>query len=564
MNDGWLIVVIAFGIGLALGSVACALAVALVWRQVKGKTQTAEARWRALIEHDNDMIAILNERGIITYFSPSTTRIMGYEPDNMLGVNWQSFVHPEDVERVTKLLEPLFSVAATVNKRVIGIEARIQHKDGGWRLIEATFTNLLFEPTVRGVVINARDVTDRQRMEQTLHATNEQLRAQQELAERIRAEANLQRLNTELEERIEARTAQLQQRESELRAVCDAMGESLISLENMRIRYANRALFDLTGYTAQELIGQSITLLDPRAVKETVPLWDKVAQTVRSGAIWRGESTWQRKDGSSFDVAVSIRRLDLGNSSAIDTVLVARDITVEKELGAQKNRFIANASHELRTPLTNLKTRLYLIHRQPERAAEHLAVLDRVTERMAHLVEDLLDLSRFDRGVIQLHPQRLALQSIVNEVIQMQRPEAERKQIILTSTIPPQAVMVTIDPDRVSQVLVNLVVNALNYTPEGGQVNVQLFLIEDDALIQVRDTGIGIKPEHIGRLFEPFFRASDMVGRGAGLGLSIAREIVLLHGGALTVESTPGHGSVFSVRLPREQSIDLVAGDTRF
>ncbi len=558
MNDGWLIIVIAFGIGLALGSLACALAATLVWRQVRARLQIAEAHWRALIEHDNDMIAILNERGIITYFSPSTTRIMGYEPDNMLGVNWQSFVHPEDVERVTKLLEPLFSVAATVNKRVIGIETRIQHKDGGWRLIEATFTNLLLEPSVRGVVVNARDVTDRQRMEQTLHATNEQLRAQQELAERIRAEADLQRLNTELEERIEARTVQLQQRESELRAVFDAMGESLISLENTQIRYTNRALSDLTGYTAQELVGQSLTLLDTSAVKETSSLWAEVAQTITSGAIWRGESTWRRKDGSSFDVAVSIRRVvDRGHLSPVGTVLVARDITVEKELGAQKNRFIANASHELRTPLTNLKTRLYLIRRQPERAAEHLAVLDRVTERMAHLVEDLLDLSRFDRGVIQLRPQRLALQSVVNEVIQTQRPEADRKQITLISTLPPDAVMAAVDPDRISQVLVNLVVNAINYTPEGGQVNVQLSLIEDDALIKVRDTGIGIKPEHIGRLFEPFFRANDLVGRGAGLGLSIAHEIVSLHGGALTVESTPGHGSVFSVRLPVEQPLAI-------
>ncbi len=554
MNDAWVIIVVAFGAGLAVGSLTCALIAARAWERNRVKLQTAESRWRALIEHDSNMIAILDEQGVITYFSPSATRILGYELEKALGVNWQTFIHPEDTARVSAVVEALFSVAATANKRVVGIEVRVRHKDGGWRSIEATLTNLLLEPTVRGVVMNASDVTDQRKMKQALQSSNERLRILQELADRTRAEANLQRLNAELEQRIESGTAQLQQRESELRAVFDAMGESLISLENMQIRYTNRALSELTGYSPSELAGQSIALLEPRAVKETA-LWNEVAQTVQSGAIWRGESTWQRKDGSSFAVAVSIRRVDLGQSSTVGTVLVARDITVEKELSAQKNRFIANASHELRTPLTNFKTRLYLIRRQPERADEHLAVLERVTERMAHLVEDLLDLSRFDRGVIQLHPQRLALQSVVNEVIQTQHPEADRKQIALISSVPAEAVMGMVDPDRLTQVLVNLVVNAINYTPEGGQVAVQLSLRDDSALIEVQDTGIGIKPEHIGRLFEPFFRANELVGRGAGLGLSIAHEIVLLHGGALTVESNPGQGSVFSVRLPLEQPL---------
>lgn len=119
--------------------------------------------------------------------------------------------------------------------------------------------------------------------------------------------------------------------------------------------------------------------------------------------------------------------------------------------------------------------------------------------------------------------------------------------------------MAIVDPERLTQVLVNLVVNAINYTPQGGQVSVQLSLRDANALIEVRDTGIGIKPEHIERLFEPFFRANDQVGRGAGLGLSIAHEIVVLHGGALTVESDPGQGSVFSVRLPLEQPLAVEA-----
>jgi signal transduction histidine kinase len=266
---------------------------------------------------------------------------------------------------------------------------------------------------------------------------------------------------------------------------------------------------------------------------------------------WRGQSIVHRRDGTDFAAAVTLTHIETTDRSVQNAdVLIMRDITEERQLEEQKAKFIANASHELRTPLTNLKTRLYLLHRQPERHTEHIAVIERVTSRMAQLVDDLLDVTRFERGAIRLFRQQVNLQTVILDVVEQQRPEAHRKHIALHPDLSPEPILINADSDRLMQVLVNLVINAINYTMEGGQVAISLRCADGVAIIAIKDTGIGIAPENLNRIFEPFFRASEGTARGTGLGLNIAREIVQLHGGSLSVESQVGAGSTFSVALP--------------
>lgn len=378
--------------------------------------------------------------------------------------------------------------------------------------------------------------------------------AQKELAERKHAEEELLRLNAELEQHVQRRTAELQQRQAELRAVLDAMGEGVMYSEGFHIRYINQAMAELTGYRVEELIGQPNAIFrSDRAAEEEAKRFNE--PFAEPGVTWRGESRWRRKDGSDFDAALTVRLMEKIPVPPGGAVTVVRDITAEKQLQTQKAEFIANASHELRTPLTNFKTRLYLIRRQPERLDEHLIVLERVTERMASLVEDLLDVSRFERGVIPLFREDVVLQPLISEVTQTQQPEAERKHLSLTTDFPTAPLHVFADPNRLTQVIVNLIINAINYTPPKGYVRIRLFAENEWAVIQVQDTGIGIRSENLHRVFEPFFRANEGTARGTGLGLSISREIVHLHGGTLTVESAPGKGSTFSVRLPLSTTI---------
>jgi signal transduction histidine kinase len=198
--------------------------------------------------------------------------------------------------------------------------------------------------------------------------------------------------------------------------------------------------------------------------------------------------------------------------------------------------------------------RLYLLNKQPDLLREHLPVMERMMVRMQDLVDDLLDVSRFERGVLQINPRTVILQNLIAGVIGDQQPHAERKTLQLESQMPPIPMIAFIDPSRITQVLTNLVVNAINYTPEGGHVTVTLASALYDgrrcAAIQVRDTGIGIAPHFLGQIFEPFFRIDSVSSKGTGLGLTIAREIIRLHKGTLTVESQPDVGTTFTLMLP--------------
>ena len=234
----------------------------------------------------------------------------------------------------------------------------------------------------------------------------------------------------------------------------------------------------------------------------------------------------------------------------VRAVTLICDVSQERALQDQKDRFIANASHELRTPLTNMKMRLYLLHRQPERFAEHLEVLDIVTNRMERLVDELLDQSRFERGVIALERKPVDLRQLLLTALDVQRPTAENQGLSLIGNLPDEQVVAIVDGGRITQVVTNLISNAINYTAAGGTITIDLERQDDQALIHVRDTGIGIPQAMLSQIFEPFFRVNEAVARGTGLGLTISREIVRRHRGDITVRSTDGEGSTFTVQLP--------------
>lgn len=356
---------------------------------------------------------------------------------------------------------------------------------------------------------------------------------------------------SELSRRVMERTQELETERAQLRAILDAMIEGVIFYdEDGQPQYINRSLAQLTGYDEAEWL-QTRNYLQMTDVtdSERVRLYYNVQETLLRTGIWRGEVRMRRKDGEEFDANLVATRVLGADGQSAGSVIVLREISQEKRLETQKSRFIANASHELRTPITNLKTRLYLISRQPEKLDVHLRIMETVTDRMQHLVEDLLDISRFDNGMISLNMHETHLQDLVSSVTQIQRDEAARKAIILTERLAPEPLLVMADSSRLTQVITNLVTNAINYTQEGGTVSVIVEPDEDSgALVHVEDTGVGIAPELLPNIFKPFIRGSEQ-STGAGLGLSITKEIVELHQGEITISSEPGRGSRFTVRL---------------
>ena len=355
-----------------------------------------------------------------------------------------------------------------------------------------------------------------------------------------------------LESRVQERTAEVEAQRAQLQAILDAMGEGVIYTVGQQVIYANRMFNELLGYSTTELAAHTSTSYWNMlaSVKKYDQMMEAMQRAFQRNISWRGELRLKRKDSSEFDAAMTITQVpSLAENQPRGVVSIFRDISQEKALQAQRDRFIANASHELRTPLANIKTRLYLIHRQPERLEMHLRVLERVADGMTELVESLLDVSRFERGIIPLHRKTIMLQDLLMDVVSIQQPEAERKGLKLSIDIIDDPLRVSVDPQRLSQVFTNLITNAINYTPEGGDIVVSLAQEADHALFQIRDTGIGIAPEMIEHVFSPFFRANEGSATGTGLGLTIAKEIVDLHGGELNVSSEVGRGSTFTVKL---------------
>jgi PAS domain S-box-containing protein len=374
----------------------------------------------------------------------------------------------------------------------------------------------------------------------------------------------------ELEQRVRERTTELNEERAQLSAILDSMSEGVLYGEiangQMHLYYANRAMARLTGYAEAEWRNDFCLIFQRQmGMDELQTLLRQVEQSLSVRGWWKGELKMGRKDGSQFLASASAAYVERPESNSMRFVGVLRDISQEKALAEQKARFVAHASHELRTPLTNVKTRLYLMRKQPEKLVEHMRVLEAVTDRMRRLVEDLLDLSRFERGTLELQIVEQDLCALLTHVVELQRPEAERKGLHIKSEIPQSPIVLAFDYERLTQVLTNLLTNAINYTAPGGQITVRLsvqpceHLNTTCAVIHVEDTGVGIAEEHLPSVFQPFFRVPSDV-QGTGLGLSIAREIILMHGGDIFLESTPGKGSTFTVKLPQLVREAVVSG----
>ncbi|MFQ3536993.1 MAG: PAS domain S-box protein [Aggregatilineales bacterium] len=367
----------------------------------------------------------------------------------------------------------------------------------------------------------------------------------------------IQRNAKDLERHVRLRTNELEVERSRLRAILDAIEEAVIFFELQdawRITYTNPAFYHLFGYREEELIGQSLAEITQKfASPLPMPDLEHVGRVIEREGHWHSPLRFQRKDGSSFDSYTAASKVTDLRGRSTGVVVLVRDISKEKALQAQKDRFIANAAHELRTPLTNLKMRLYLLRRQPEAAQAHLSVIERVVNRIQALVEDLLDMTRFERGMITLNRAPVYLTQLLEDVIQVQRPHFEHKYLQLTSDLPAEDVPILADAERLTQVFTNLLVNALNYTQEGGWVHLSLTYDASNAIVEVQDGGVGIAPDALEHVFEPFFRAQHGSQRGTGLGLTIAHEIVRAHNGSIEARSQLGAGTTMIVRLPLAQ-----------
>jgi signal transduction histidine kinase len=239
-------------------------------------------------------------------------------------------------------------------------------------------------------------------------------------------------------------------------------------------------------------------------------------------------------------------------------VIVFRDITREREIAQAKNEFVSVVAHELRTPMTSIKGYTDLILQGAlgevnDEQRHFLRIVKANVDRLSELIGDLLDTARIEAGRIRLEIEPIQVTSIVGEVCDSLAETIRERGLELTVEADPDVPTVQADRNRLIQILMNLLSNAYRYTPSGGSITVSVRLTDDAVLVAVADSGIGIAPEDQERIFERFHRVdNEIVNRqtGTGLGLTIARSLVELHGGRLWLESEFGVGSTFFFTLP--------------
>ena len=235
------------------------------------------------------------------------------------------------------------------------------------------------------------------------------------------------------------------------------------------------------------------------------------------------------------------------------------DITKEKEIDRMKSELISNVSHELRTPLTTIKEGISLVVdgslgpiNADQKAA--LAIAKQDIDRLARLINDLLDISKIEAGRMELKKSSVDISSLAEEVLFSFQNQAGKKHIQLKTRLKRGLPPLYIDPDKISQVLANLISNGIKFTPENGSITLGVKDKGKEVEISMADTGVGISQDNIARLFDRFSQFNRVYGpgeRGTGLGLAISKEIVEMHGGRISVESEVGKGSTFTFSLPQ-------------
>ena len=327
------------------------------------------------------------------------------------------------------------------------------------------------------------------------------------------------------------------------------VGKTLVGI----ITSWNTAAERLFGYSAEEAVGKHITLIIPvELYGEEEEIIGKLRQGIR---IQHYETVRLRKDGTRIEVSLSISPVKDDTGKIIGAAKIARDISERRELERRKDEFISMASHELKTPVTALKGFTQLLHRRflkrnDEESVRFLARMDAQINKLTTLIGDMLDLSKMQNGQLAYRMEQFDLAELIGEIIENVQGTTQTHHLLLEKTV---RVQIYADRDRIGQVLINLLTNAIKYSPTADRVIVYMAIDEENVLVSVQDFGIGISQSYQESIFERFYQVNEPAEKtypGLGIGLYIARQIIERHQGRLWVQSRKGEGSIFRFSLP--------------
>ncbi|MGB2695796.1 MAG: ATP-binding protein, partial [Dehalococcoidia bacterium] len=334
------------------------------------------------------------------------------------------------------------------------------------------------------------------------------------------------------------------QERDRLLAALDSSVNAVLAVDSEgQISFANVAAERLFERPRDDLLGNSVAWVLPDE-----QVIDAVRQSRQEG---RAETCVIERPGRQYLEVFSTPIIG-GDWVAL---LMFHDITDVKRTEQVRRDFVANVSHELRTPLASIKSVIETLQAgalDDKRAAkDFLRRAEGEADRLVQLVEELLELSRIEAGVVPLAREPVEIDAVLNEAVNRLMPQAIRRQVSLTLDTKDDLPAVIGDATRLERVALNLIHNAIKFTPAGGSINVSANYEDNSVIVRVRDTGLGIEPEQLPRIFERFYKTDrSRESVGTGLGLAVVKHTVEAHGGVVRVESVTRHGTTFSFTLP--------------
>jgi PAS domain S-box-containing protein len=309
----------------------------------------------------------------------------------------------------------------------------------------------------------------------------------------------------------------------------------------------NRGAEELYGYTARETVGQHIVMLTPAERRDELSGFFE--RLVAGEQIPPTETVRVHKDGHRIDVELMLSPIVDAVGRTVGVAGIARNATARKQQERAQQDFLAMASHDLKTPMTVMRAHAQLMRRRKAYDERGVSVILDQTRRMERLVSDLQVAAQLESGQLELQRLPNDANALAQEAAERAKAQTEQHRIHVDAASSP--VIGWWDPDRIGQVLDNLLVNAIKYSPNGGTIVVSVRAVEGRARLRVSDEGTGIPEDVQGKLFERFYRADETgLASGLGLGLYITQMLVAAHGGHIELRSTPGEGSTFTVVLP--------------
>jgi len=343
-----------------------------------------------------------------------------------------------------------------------------------------------------------------------------------------------------------------------------------------RVVYWNEGASHITGFAAEEMVGRTFeTIFAPEDVEAGVPQQELLAA---AGAGRAADERWHvRKDGSRFwalGIVVPIRSAsdevigfgkflrDRTDLKQMQETLQAQNVALQRADQAKDN-FLATLAHELRNPLAVMTNSVHMLRRLVGTNEVTQGEVDRIQRQIRQtqrLVDDLSDLARARGEKIHIDRKQLDLRLVAREAVDAVLPQAQERQHKLDMFLTETPIMISGDPNRIHQIFVNLLTNAIRYMQPGGTIGIGISLEDKEAVVRITDSGIGIPPDKLASIFELFTQVHEDHSEsqaGLGIGLALARELVTLHGGSIQASSEgPGKGSQFIVRLPVAAPID--------